>query len=181
MYLTFKGDTMTINGGSAWAASSQSSKVGCAQSQSGTTSTDSTDNFSSMMQQVTDTLMATLDTNKDGSIDETEFSQASQALAQKTGNTYDANGAFSAIDTNGDQSMSVDELLNALKQSQGKHGHGSQPKTDSVDVTQQLSQATTAPDDSSSSKMQAALLQRILSAYGSDSSAAIASTTLTMA
>ena len=181
MYLTFKGDTMTINGGSAWATSSQSSKVGCAQGQSGVNSTDSTDNFSSMMQQVADTLMATLDTNKDGAIDKTEFSQASEALSQKTGNTYNADSAFSAIDKNGDQSMSVDELLGALKQSRGKHGHANQPKTDSADVAQQLSQATTAPDDSSSSKMQTALLQRILSAYTNGSDAATASTTLSMA
>lgn len=175
---------MTINGGSAWATSSQSNRVGCAQGQSGANSTDSTDNFTSMMKQMTDMLVSTLDTNKDGAIDKTEFSQASQALSQKTGNAYDANSAFSAIDKNGDQSMSVDELLNALKQSQAKHGHGNQHKTDSTEaseVAQQLSQATAAPDDSSSSKIQSALLQRILSAYSSDSSTATASTTLTMA
>ncbi|MDD5158141.1 EF-hand domain-containing protein [Sulfurimonas sp.] len=176
---------MTINGGSAWATSLQSSKIGGTQSQDSVSSANSTDNFSSMMQQVTEMLVSTLDTNKDGAIDKNEFSQASQALSQKTGNTYDADSAFSAIDKNGDQSMSVDELLSALKQSQGKHGHGGHHKADSsqgpTDVVQQLSQATTAPDDSSSSKMQAALLQRILSAYTNGSSTATASTTLSMA
>lgn len=180
MYLIFKGDTMTINGGSAWATSLQSNKAGSVQSQSSASPMAPNDNFTSMIQQAADTLISTLDTNKNGSIDKTEFSQAAQALAQKTSNTYDSNSAFSAIDKNGDQSISADELLSALKQSQGKHGHGHHHKADAADTAQKPSQTATA-DESSSSKMQVALLQRIMSAYTSSSSAASASTTLATA
>ena len=177
MYLTLKGDAMTINGGSTWATSSGFNKVGSTQSQSSDSPVASTDDFTSMIQQAVDALVSTIDTNKDGSVDKTEFSQAAQTLTQKTGNTYDPNSAFTAIDKNGDQSISADELLNALKQSQGKHRH--HHKTDIADAAQQPLQ-TAEKDDSSSLKMQTALLQRIMSAYTNGSNASASTTFATV-
>ncbi|MDD5159530.1 MAG: EF-hand domain-containing protein [Sulfuricurvum sp.] len=160
---------MTINGGSVWATPAQSYSNNSVQSQSSASGMAPTD-YSTVMQQAGNTLIATLDSDKSGTIDKAEFSQAAQALAQKTGNTYNVDTAFNAIDKNSDGSISADELLNALKQarSQNTHHHGMH-KTDAQSATGQTTASTTesasASETSSSSKLQSILMQRILSAY----------------
>ncbi|MDD2368682.1 MAG: hypothetical protein PHQ90_05215, partial [Sulfuricurvum sp.] len=78
---------MTINSGSVWATPSQSYSGNNVQSQSSASGMAPTD-YSAVMLQAGNTLIAALDTDKSGTIDKTEFSQAAQALSQKTGNTY---------------------------------------------------------------------------------------------
>ena len=160
---------MTINGGSVWATPAHSYSGNNVQSQSSASGMAPSD-YSAVMQQAGNTLIAALDTDKSGTIDKTEFSQAAQALSQKTGNTYNADSAFSAIDKNSDGSLSVDELLNALKQarSQNSHHHGLH-KTDTTSSAEQTASSTSvtasATDTSGSSKLQSILMQKILSAY----------------
>lgn len=160
---------MTINSGSVWATHSQSYAGNNVQSQSSASSTASTD-YSAVMQQAGNTLISALDTNNSGTIDKAEFSQAAQALSQKTGNTYNADSAFSAIDKNNDGSISADELLNALKQAQTQNTHHrGLHKSDATSSAGQnagsMTESASATDTSGSSKLQSILMQRILSAY----------------
>jgi hypothetical protein len=198
----FKGDTMTINGGSSWAAvSSQSYGKGNVQSQSGASGKA---DYTSMMQQASDALLSTLDTDKSGTIDKAEFSQAAQALADKTGKSYnDAGTVFNTIDKNNDGSISADELLSALQQSKSKQAHGTHHhhhKMEATDTSAQSAvnansaaasaqsgstadsaQASNSSEETASfSKMQMALLQRVMAAYSSNAPAS-SSTTLATA
>lgn len=69
--------------------------------------------FSEIAQQ----MLSILDTDKSGSIDKSEFSQAAKALAKSSGKT-DTSGidaAFSKADANNDGQISSDEFMNALK------------------------------------------------------------------
>ncbi|MFA6195057.1 MAG: EF-hand domain-containing protein [Sulfurimonas sp.] len=59
-------------------------------------------------------LMSALDTNKNGSVDKTEFADASKILAKSQSSENVAN-AFNQIDTDDDSSISSNEFLNALK------------------------------------------------------------------
>ncbi len=182
---------MTINSGASWGVSSQSYGKSNVQGQSGASGTASSD-YTSMLQQASDTLMSTLDTNKSGTIDKAEFSQAAQALADKTGKSYnDAGSVFGSIDSNNDGAISADELMKALQQSQsqqaqgnGHHRHHKMAATDTsaqAATTTDPSQTSTASDGTLSlSKMQSALLQRVMAAYSSNSPAS-SSTTLATA
>jgi Ca2+-binding EF-hand superfamily protein len=182
MRIICKGETMTINGGSLWAASTQS--YSSVQGQSGASGTAQAD-YSAVMQQAGNSLLATLDTDKSGTIDKAEFSQAAQALAQKTGNTYNADSAFSAIDSNSDGSISADELMSALKQAQAQQSSSHHHKMDTTASAQQSSILTDSAQTAdttqiSLSKMQTALLKRVMSAYN-NSSATSSSTTIATA
>ena len=95
--------------------------------------------FSAIAQQ----LMTTTDTNKSGTLDKAEFSQAAQALAKNSGKT-DTSGidaAFAKMDANGDGSISSDEMLNAIKQAttqtqaQKTHHHHHQASASATDGT----------------------------------------------
>lgn len=59
-------------------------------------------------------LMSALDTNKNGSVDKTEFADASKILA-KSQSSENVENAFNQIDTDDDSSISSNEFLNALK------------------------------------------------------------------
>ncbi|MDD5053388.1 MAG: EF-hand domain-containing protein [Sulfuricurvum sp.] len=158
---------MTINGGSVWATSTQSYSGGNVQSQSSASAMAPT-NYSSMMQEAGNALIASLDTNNNGTIDKTEFSQAAEALAQKTGNTYNTDTAFSAIDKNSDGSISADELMNALKQSQAQRENKKHTASSTQQSSQTLQTTTaSATDTSGAAKLQSILMDRILSAYAS--------------
>lgn len=175
---------MTINGGTAWAATVQSYGKGSVQDQSGASQSASTD-YTSMFQQATDMLLSSLDSDKSGTIDKAEFSQAAQALSEKTGKTYnDANSVFGSIDSNSDGAISADELMKALQQSKGKHAHGGhhRPKPDVLDTTAQSATAETAQstsEESSLSKIQMALLERVMAAYSTDNAASSSKTLAT--
>jgi len=177
---------MTINGGAGWAASSQSYGKSSVQGQSGASGKA---DYTSMMQQAADTLMSALDTDKSGTIDKAEFSQAAQALAEKTGKTYnDAGSVFGSVDGNNDGTISADELMKALQQSQDKQANRAHHhKPEALDTSaQSLSQAadttqSASEETASLSKMQSVLLQRIMAAYSSNAATASSSTTLATA
>jgi len=183
---------MTINGVTySWVALSQFYGNGSIQGQSNTNQTTSTD-YSSRLQQATDSLMSALDTNKDGTIDKAEFSQAIQALSNITDKTYnDADSVFNSIDSNNDGVISADELMKALQQAQGNahhHHHHHHHKIAATNTSAQ-SDATTNPtqtsniseETSSLSKMQLALLQKIMTTYNTNSTNSTTSDTNTFA
>lgn len=176
---------MTINGGASWAASSQSYGKGSVQGQSGASGKA---DYTSKMQEAANDLLSTLDTDKSGTIDKTEFSQAAQALAEKTGKSYnDAGSVFGSVDSNSDGAISADELMKALQQSQGKQAHdGHHHKPEALDTSSQsLSQTAdttqSTSEEASLSKMQMALLQRVMAAYSSNANATAASSSTTLA
>lgn len=128
--------------------------------------------FSAIAQQ----LMTTTDTNKSGTLDKAEFSQAAQALAKNSGKT-DTSGidaAFAKMDTNGDGSISSDEMLNAIKQAttqtqaQKTHHHHHQASASATDGTSQVAQENlTTQASSPANEMQKNLFNKIMAAYGS--------------
>lgn len=87
-------------------------------------------NFDEMAQQ----LLNSMDSDKSGSIDKTEFTTAVQALESnsKSSSTSTSTAAgsdgtsatdtFNQLDTNGDGGLSTDELMTALKNSKPPHG-----------------------------------------------------------
>lgn len=128
--------------------------------------------FSAIAQQ----LMTTTDTNKSGTLDKAEFSQAAQALAKNSGKT-DTSGidaAFAKMDANGDGSISSDEMLNAIKQAttqtqaQKTHHHHHQASASATDGTSQVAQENlTTQASSPANEMQKNLFNKIMAAYGS--------------
>lgn len=171
---------MTVNGNSMMASyASQVYSNKNVQSQSGasgyasTGSTDAPQSFDAIAQQ----LMSALDTNKSGSIDKTEFSQAAQALSNNSANSSKVDAAFAKVDQNGDGQISSDEFLSAMKQAataqtQKHHHHRSAENTANSSAQSNQSNAST----SSLSDMQKNLLTKIMAAYG-NSTAAIGTTT----
>ncbi|MBV5348302.1 EF-hand domain-containing protein [bacterium] len=160
-------DVQTQSGASgAWTGASQSTTM----------------DFSAIAQQ----LMSAIDTNKSGSLDQAEFSQASQTLAKSSGKT-DTSGvdaAFGKMDSNGDGSISSDEMLNAIKQAtaqtqtQKKHHHH-QANANATDGTSQVAQANSSTQASSpANEMQKNFFNKIMAAYGSSTTTAGATTDL---
>ena len=156
------------------------SQSGASGTWTGNTQSTSPD-FSAIAQQ----FMALLDTNKSGSIDKTEFSQAAQALSKNSANSTQVDNAFSKIDGNSDSQISSDEMLKALKdaitaqaQTQTQKGHHHhQASVNPADLTSQLTQSTTSTQESSpANEMQKVLFNKIMAAYGS-STATTGSTT----
>ncbi|MFA6144587.1 MAG: EF-hand domain-containing protein [Sulfurimonas sp.] len=154
------------------------SQSGASGTWTGNTQSTSPD-FSAIAQQ----FMALLDTNKSGSIDKTEFSQAAQALSKNSANSTQVDNAFSKIDGNSDSQISSDEMLTALKdamtaQAQTQKGHHQhQASANPADLTSQLTQSTTSTQQSSpANEMQKVLFNKIMAAYGS-STATTGSTT----
>lgn len=137
---------------------------------------DAAANFGDIAQQ----MMSMLDTNKSGSIDKTEFSQAAQALAKSSGksDTSGVDAAFSKIDANNDGQISSDEFMNALKQATDqmqKQHHHHRHQSD-VTASNSLPQAESAQASSPMNEIQKNLFNKIMAAYG-NSTAATGSTT----
>ena len=164
---------MTVNGSSIMASQAYTSSNVQAQSgASGYASQGSSVDYSAMAQQ----LMTTMDSNKNGTIDKTEFSQAAQALAKNANNSSSSNvdAAFAKMDTNGDGQISSDEMLAAMKQAsaqtQGKHHHGGHHHTDTSastsDSTVQSTQASASTQPTTMSNLQKSLFNKIMAAYG---------------
>ncbi|MDD2828466.1 MAG: EF-hand domain-containing protein [Sulfuricurvum sp.] len=170
---------MTINSNSMMASQMYANRN--VQAQSGASGyasqgTDATLSFDAIAQQ----LMSTLDTNKNGTIDKTEFSQAAQALAQNsTANTNNVDSAFGKLDKNGDSSISADELMNALKQTlnetQKKHHHQASTTNTTSPATSSNESATSA----STNDMQKVLFNKIMAAYSSTPTVSGSTTNLT--
>lgn len=161
---------MTVNGNSMMASyASQVYSNKNVQSQSGasgyasTGGTDAPQSFDAITQQ----LMSALDTNKSGSIDKTEFSQAAQALSNNSANSSKVDAAFTKVDQNGDGQISSDEFLSAMKQAataqtQKHHHHRSAENTANSSAPSNQSNDSV----SSLSDMQKSLLTKIMAAYG---------------
>ncbi|MBI2472390.1 MAG: EF-hand domain-containing protein [Planctomycetes bacterium] len=67
------------------------------------------------MQQRRDELFNKIDSSGDGSLDKTEFSAFAQKLAEKSGNTLNAEDVFSTYDADGDGALSKDEVDSFMK------------------------------------------------------------------
>jgi hypothetical protein len=149
------------------------------QSQSGTwtdNSQSTSPDFSAIAQQ----FMALLDTNKSGSIDKTEFSQAAQAVSKNSANSTQVDNAFTKIDGNSDGQISSDEMLSALKDAitaraqtqkghhHHHHHHHQQATTTPPDSAAALltQSAASTQQSSPSNEMQKALFNKIMAAYG---------------
>jgi hypothetical protein len=163
---------MTVNSSSMMASQMYANKNVQAQSgASGYASQGASADFSAIAQQ----LMSTMDTNKSGSIDKTEFSQAAQALAKNANNSSSSNvdAAFAKMDTNNDGQLSSDEMMAAMKQAsaqtQGKHHgghhHHTASSTSTSDSTSQSSQTNTSTQASTMNDLQKSLFNKIMSAY----------------
>ncbi len=119
-------------------------------------------------------LMSTMDTNKSGSIDKAEFSQASQTLAKNASNASSSSidAAFGKIDTNGDGQISADEFMSAMKQAtaqnetQKPHHHHSEASASNSSVPQTDQSSSPTQASSSMNEMQKNLFNKIISAYG---------------
>jgi Ca2+-binding EF-hand superfamily protein len=115
----------------------------------------SSQDFGNVMSQMALTLMTSMDTSNNNSIDKSEFQQAIDSLSGNSSNTStsssNADQIFSALDTNKDGTISSDELLSALKQAQS---------SDDASATQTSTKK-------SIEDLQSSLLQKILAAYGS--------------
>lgn len=158
---------MTISGNSAMSSYvSQVYSNKNVQSQSGASGTW-TDNSAQSFDAIAQQLMSALDTNNNGTIDKTEFSQAAQALSNNTVDSTKVDTAFSKSDQNGDGQISSDEFLNALKQASAqtqKQHH--KPAADTANSTSQTSQSTPSDSALSLTQMQKNLLSKIIAAYG---------------
>ena len=167
---------MTVNDSSMMA--SQVYNNNKIQSQSGASgmwtgaAQSSSSDFSAMAQQ----FMTTMDTNKSGSVDKAEFSQAAQALAKNANNSSNIDAVFGKMDTNSDGQITSDEMMAALKQAttqtQGKHHHGGHHHTEAntSDLTPQSTQTNTSTQASTMSDFQKSLFSKIMVAYGSSTS-----------
>lgn len=159
---------MTVNGSSMTASQAYANRNVQAQSgASGYANQGASTDFSAMAQQ----LMSTMDTNKSGTIDKAEFSQAAQALAKNANNSSSSSvdAAFSKMDANGDGQISSDEMMNAMKQASTKiHHHHHHADTDGSNASQQATQSDSSTQTSSSAnEMQKFLFNKIMAAYGS--------------
>jgi len=136
------------------------SEVQSQSSASGMSPSSSEVNYDSIMQLANTQLMTMLDTNQDGSIDKTEFSDATKQLSQST-QTSNTNNAFKSIDSNADGLISSNELLDSLKHL------SSQQKAHKKAEHMQHSENTQIPVDEKSKDLQSILMKQILSAYKS--------------
>jgi|GEM_PF-1891537 len=168
---------MTISNNSMMASQMYANKEVQAQSGASGTWTGASQgagmDFSAIAQQ----LMTTMDTNKSGTLDKAEFSQAAQALSKSSGKT-DTSGvdaAFAKMDANGDGQISSDEMMAAIKQAttqaqtQKPHHHHHQASESATDGTQANSSTQAS---SPTNEMQKNLFNKIMAAYGSSTTTA---------
>ncbi|PNV84161.1 MAG: hypothetical protein C0627_01930 [Sulfurimonas sp.] len=100
-------------------------------------------------------LLASMDSDSNGSIDKAEFSAAAQSMASQSDNTSELDEIFSSLDTDSDGSMSSEELMSALKNMKPAEGaermaQGAMPPPPPQDEA-------TSSEDSTSSEVFAAL------------------------
>ncbi|WP_345992532.1 EF-hand domain-containing protein [Sulfurimonas sp. HSL-1716] len=130
-------------------------------------------NFNTMMQQLSNQLISSLDTNKDGSIDKTEFSAAAKQLSQDSASL---DSVFNSVDLNADGKIDATELMNALEKTaqnrQHKHAHlrdkANGTASESNELSMQQNSATQTAQNASSQNdngLQSILMKNILSAY----------------
>ncbi len=91
----------------------------------GATYGSSTNSTSSLSSKFAEALLTSLDSDSSGSVDSTEFSSAALELANADQSAI--NNAFKALDSNGDGSISIDELTSMLSAQQSMAASGSMP------------------------------------------------------
>ena len=132
--------------------------------------TDPTQALGTIAQQ----LMSTMISNKNGTIDKAEFSQASQALAKNANNSSSSiDNAFSKMGTNGDGQINSNEMMSAMKQTH--HHHSSSSVANTTSQSGQTSSSTLA--SSPMTEIQKNLFNKIMSAYGTSTPATGTTTT----
>ncbi|MDO8454665.1 MAG: EF-hand domain-containing protein [Sulfurimonas sp.] len=162
---------MTISNNSMMSSyASQISNNKNVQSQSGasgnaTQSMDGSKAFDAIAQM----LMTALDTNKTGTIDKTEFSEASKILA-KSQSSENMDNAFGKIDADSNGQISSDEFMNALKELNNKKEqhkfHADKNSLDSSLLSQQTDQLIQQPSSQTqTNEMQKTLFDKIKAAY----------------
>ncbi|WP_345979548.1 EF-hand domain-containing protein [Sulfurimonas sp. HSL3-2] len=119
------------------------------QSQSGVNALAKND-FSSKMKEISNQLLSTLDTNKNGSIDKIEFSSAAMQLSQ---DMAESDKLFSRLDQNSDGMIDGNELLSALGQ-----------------CSPQAPKANCKTNSHAQNGLQSILMKNILSAYNTSQS-----------
>lgn len=110
---------MNISSNSLYGASSAYSSYG----------NSSSTNQSSMSTKFAEALLTSMDSDSSGSVDSAEFSSAALALSGSS-DTSSATEAFSALDTDQDGVVSIDELsssLESIMKQQGPMGAGGPP------------------------------------------------------
>jgi Ca2+-binding EF-hand superfamily protein len=114
-------------------------------------------NFTAMIEKAAKKLLASMDSNGNGSVSEAEFSKAMGQVSNSSSTQIDK--AFDAMDTNKNGSLSSSELLQALQQmakmEQTKHTN-----------TSTYEQNAIASNKGTSGGARTAILQDLLSAYG---------------
>ena len=91
----------------------------------GATYGSSTNSTSSLSSKFAEALLTSLDSDSSGSVDSTEFSSAALKLANADESAI--NNAFKALDSNGDGSVSIDEMTSMLSAQQSTAASGSMP------------------------------------------------------
>jgi hypothetical protein len=161
---------MTVSNSFIQAQQLYANKEGQSKRNVGDNSSDQSTNQIANFNDIAQQMLSLLDTDKSGSIDKSEFSQAAQALAKissKT-DTTGVDAAFAKADTNNDGQITADEFMNALKlaadQTQKKH-HSHKHHSDTT-ASNLLPQAESKELTSSSmDAMQKNLLNKIMAAY----------------
>ncbi|MDD5211459.1 MAG: EF-hand domain-containing protein [Sulfuricurvum sp.] len=160
---------MTVSNNSMLASQLYANKEGQCKRGASDCSPDKSTEVAASFSDIAMQMMAILDTNKSGSIDKSEFSQAAQALAKSSGKT-DTSGvdtAFTKADSNNDGQISSDEFMNALKQAADQtqkkhHRHQQQPDVTASNI---LPQAESNQPSSPMNEGQKNLLNKIMAAY----------------
>lgn len=117
---------------------------------------------------ITQMLMSALDTNNTATIDKSEFTQAAKILA-KNESSENVDNAFNKIDTNGDEVISSNEFINALKEAREAKvelkQHIDMNALDSALSTEQINKLTKL--HSSADEAQKSLFNKVTAAYAS--------------
>ena len=121
---------------------------------------------------ITQMLMSALDTNNTATIDKGEFTRAATLLA-KNQSSENVENAFSKLDTNGDELISSNEFINALKEAKEKKEelkhHTNRNALDSTLLSDQINKLTKVHEVTD--EAQKSLLNKITAAYTSTSAA----------
>ena len=121
--------------------------------QSQVTDNQSTQSFDTMIQQLRNQLLSSLDTNKDGKIDKNEFSNATKRLSKVS---TDPDKVFKSFDKNSDGFIDKGELSTILQQAFTTPYRGLNP----------FQQNNSSTHTSSANDMQSDSLKNALSTHG---------------
>ncbi|MGE4418256.1 MAG: EF-hand domain-containing protein [Sulfurimonas sp.] len=102
-------------------------------------------------------LLASMDSDSNGSIDKAEFSAVAQSMASQSDNTSELDEIFSSLDTDSDGSMSSEELMSALKNMKPAEGEQKMAQGAMPPPPPPPQDEATSSEDSTSSEVFAAL------------------------